>query len=159
MHANGHTQFDKDHDQQLVFDEFCQLMKSAILADEVRLKVRKGGSRHHVLTTGETLNVRDVHTDPRISDESRRRYALRGYDVRSLLLAPIMNEDGKVVGLIELVNREIDAPLESNPDGSSSSSRLQRRNSAYGFSQDEERLLKMLCAHCSIFLKHLEMDD
>ena len=41
--------------------------------------VRPGGSRHHVLTTGEVLNVRDVHTDPRISAESRRRYTLRGY--------------------------------------------------------------------------------
>ena len=99
---------DKNGDRQLDFDEFCQLMKNAILADEVRLKVRKGGSRHRVLATGETLNVRDVQTDPRINDQSRARYGLRGYDVRSLLLAPVLDGDGKVVGLIELVNKEIE---------------------------------------------------
>ena len=66
---------DADHDKLLSFDEFCQLIRT-ILADEVRLKVRPGGSRHRVLTTGQTLNVRNVATDSRISDESRRRYAV-----------------------------------------------------------------------------------
>ena len=67
---------DADHDKLLSFEEFCQLIRT-ILADEVRLKVRPGGSRHRVLTTGQALNVRDVATDSRISDESRRRYAVR----------------------------------------------------------------------------------
>jgi len=87
---------DKDRDSELTFTEFTTLMRSAILQDEVRLRVRPGGSRHHVLTTGKVLNVADVMHDPRISDESRRRYLLRGYDVRSLLLAPIIDADGKV---------------------------------------------------------------
>ena len=26
----------------------------------------------------------------------------------------------------------------------------------FGFSKDDERLLSMLCAHCSVFLKHLD---
>ena len=33
---------------------------------------------------------------------------------------------------------------------------LKRRNSEYGFGGDEEKLLKMLCAHCAIFLRHLD---
>ena len=137
---------DKDKDEQLSFDEFSQLMRSAILTQDRRLQVRRGGSRYRVLTTGETLNVRDVSNDPRISDESRRKYTLRGYDVKSLLLAPVRDSEGKVIGLIELVNKD----PEGGPGG------LKRRNSAYGFSSDEEKLLKMLCAHCSIFLKHLD---
>jgi len=141
---------DKDADSQLSFEEFAQLMRSAILQDEVRLLVRPGGSRHHVLTTGEVLNVSNVHTDPRISTESRRRYTLRGYDVRSLLLAPVHDEDGKVVGLIELVNKDADMG-----DGMARAPQLPRRNSEYGFSKDDEKLLRMLCAHASIFLKHM----
>ena len=35
---------------------------------------------------------------------------------------------------------------------------LTRRNSDYGFSKDDEKLLKMLCKHCAIFLKHLDTD-
>ena len=134
-------------------------MRSAILAKEVRLKVRKGGSRYQVLTTGQPLNVRDVQTDPRISDESRQRYALRGYDVKSLLLAPVWSSDGKVIGLIELVNKELDdrdAPRAGAGGEQQEQQVLKRRNSEYGFGGDEEKLLKMLCAHCAIFLRHLD---
>lgn len=140
---------DKNHDAQLNFEEFSQLMVSALLKDEVRLRVREGGSRHHVIQTGEMLNIRNVDNDPRISDESRRRYALRGYDVMSLLLAPIFDTDGKVIGLVELVNK--DASPDQTVD-----SKLPRRNSAFGFDKDDERMLSMLCAHCSVFLKHLD---
>ena len=141
------------------FDGFSVLMRSAILAKEVRLKVRKGGSRYQVLTTGQPLNVRDVQTDPRISDESRQRYALRGYDVKSLLLAPVWSSDGKVIGLIELVNKELDdrdAPRAGAGGEQQEQQVLKRRNSEYGFGGDEEKLLKMLCAHCAIFLRHLD---
>ena len=146
-------------DSQLNFDQFCTLMTTAILADEVRLRIRKGGSRHWVLTTGQTLNVRNVAADPRISDESRRKYTLRGYDVMSLLLAPVIDNDGKVLGLIELVNKDIGAAegySAAGDDAAGSGSKLRRRNSAYGFSADDERLLKMLCSHCAIFLRHLD---
>lgn len=138
----------------LSFEQFSTLMRTALLVDEVRLRMRPGGSRERVITSGKVLNVRDVLSDPRIGDESKRRYKLRGYDVRSLLLAPIFDEDGEVVGLVELVNKEIH---ESSVD-SGGSPRLVRRNSEYGFSKDDERMLKMLCAHCSIFLKHLDLD-
>ena len=36
--------------------------------------------------------------------------------------------------------------------------RLRRRNSVDGFTKDDERLLRMLCAHCAHFLKHLSGD-
>ena len=35
-----------------------------------------------------------------------RRYLLRGYEVLSLLLAPVFDSDGRVIGLVELVNKE-----------------------------------------------------
>lgn len=143
---------DKHHDGQLGFDEFCKLMREALLVDEVRLRMRPGGSRERVITSGRVLNVRDVITDIRIDDESRKRYNLRGYDVRSLLLSPIFDDNGQVIGLVELVNKEI-AEERRCEDGTT---KLTRRNSAYGFSKDDERLLQMLCAHCSIFLKHLD---
>lgn len=94
--------------------------------------------------------------------QSRRRYKMRGYDVKSLLLAPIFNDDGQVIGLVELVNKECEdegPPAEGvrrSPSKGAVGAPLMRRNSEYGFNQDDERLLRMLCAHCSIFLKHLE---
>ena len=76
----------------------------------MRLRLRPGGSREKVVRTGKILNVRDVDADPRITDESRSRYALRGYDVHSLMVAPVIGDDGSVVGLIELVNKECESP-------------------------------------------------
>ena len=154
--------FGKGHDHLLSFEEFRQLMLSALLKDEVRLRVRKGGSRDRVLSSGEILNVRDVNNDPRIDNESRRRYALRGYDVKSLLLAPIFDADtGEVIGLVELVNKDADAdraPNDRQRNRNGAALHLTRRNSEYGFSRDDERLLTMLCSHCSIFLRHLCAD-
>jgi len=135
---------------QLTFDEFSRLMTSAILADEVRLNIRVGGSRHWVLTSGKVLNIQNVETDTRISDESRARYKLRGYDVMSLLLAPVVDQDGQVIGLVELVNKEV-----ISQQGDLDDQTIRRRNSEYGFCKDDEKLLQMLCAHCAIFLKHL----
>ena len=60
----------------------------------------------------------------------------------------VSKEDGRVIGLIELVNKEV--------EGDRTEAKLVRRNSEYGFSADDEKLLKMLCAHCAVFLKHLE---
>lgn len=91
-------------------------MRTAVLQDEVRLSMRPGGSREKVITSGKILNVRDVDTDPRIGDESRRRYALRGYDVHTLLLAPVFGEDGEeVIGLVELVNKCAQSSRHTSP--------------------------------------------
>ena len=60
------------------------------------------------------------------------------YDVRNLLIGPILDPDGKVIGLVELVNKD-----PSRGEGTC-------------FSRDDEKLLGMLCSHCSIFITQLE---
>ena len=104
--------------------------------------------------------------------------------MRSLLLSPIVDADGKVIGLVELVNKDADHEGLDQRQGQPGCARLpgakgsresgaedeedavytrphglRRRNSVCGFSRDDERLLRMLCAHCCIFLKHLEAGD
>ena len=90
------------HATAALLDDGLGVTTGRFASAQVRLRVRPSGSRHHVLTTGQPLNVRNVLTDPRISDESRRRYLLRGYDVMSILLAPVHDADGKVIGLVEV---------------------------------------------------------
>jgi len=130
---------DVEGDGQLTFAQFSSLLRSAILSDEVRITVRVGGTRHHVLTRGEMLNVVDVRRHPLCSYEV---YRLRGYEMRSLLIGPVFGDDGAVVGLVELVNK---TGADGQPDPS-------------GFHRDDERMLQMLCSHCSIFLKNLSGD-
>ena len=126
---------DVDADGELSFDEFTCLITKALLADEVRLAVRDGGTRQHVLNTGALLNVADASSHPLCSQP---KYRLRGYDVRSLLIGPILDADGKVIGLVELVNKD------------------PSRHEGTCFSRDDEKLLGMLCSHCSIFITQLE---
>ena len=88
-----------------------------------------------------------------------------------------------MIGLVELVNKDADhvegqscvacaekpppakaPPVEDTKEDAAYISHVvghgvRRRNSAYGFSKDDEKLLRMLCAHCCIFLKHLEAGD
>ena len=70
--------------------------------------------------------------------EARGEHMLRGYDVHSLLIAPVVDADGTVIGMIELVNKD--------PN--------RRRDGVRGwaFTKEDERLLGMLCSHCAIFL-------
>ena len=74
-----------------------------IMVDEVRLAVREGGTRHHVLSTGRMLSVADVQTNPLCDHDV---YRLQGYDIRSLLIGPVLDVEGKVIGLVELVNKD-----------------------------------------------------
>ena len=107
-----------------------------------------GGTRHRVLTTGEALSIGDLGADARAAAdvhmrlEARGEHMLRGYDVHSLLIAPVVDADGTVIGMIELVNKD--------PN--------RRRDGVRGwaFTKEDERLLGMLCSHCAIFLRNLE---
>ena len=128
--------YDLEKNGQLSFPEFSRLITRAIMADEVRLAVREGGTRHHVLSTGKMLSVADVQTNPLCDHDV---YRLQGYDIRSLLIGPVLDAEGKVIGLVELVNKD-----PARKEGAS-------------FSKDDEKLLGMLCSHCSIFIESLEV--
>ena len=102
----------------------------------------------HVLTTGEALSIGDLGADARAAAdvhmrlEARGEHMLRGYDVHSLLIAPVVDADGTVIGMIELVNKD--------------PSRRRDGRSGWAFTKEDERLLGMLCSHCAIFLRNLE---
>ena len=139
---------DHDGDDELDLDEFKTLVRRLAATDEVRIQVRRGGTRHRVLTTGEALSIGDLGADARSAAdvhmrlEARGEHMLRGYDVHSLLIAPVIDADGRVIGMIELVNKDP----------------ARRRDGIRGwaFTKEDERLLGMLCSHCAIFLRNLE---
>ena len=139
---------DHDGDDELDLHEFKTLVRKLAATDEVRIQVRRGGTRHRVLTTGEALSIGDLGADARAAAdvhmrlEARGEHMLRGYDVHSLLIAPVVDADGRVIGMIELVNKD--------------PSRRRDGRSGWAFTKEDERLLGMLCSHCAIFLRNLE---
>ena len=68
---------------------------------EIRLPMGKGIAGT-VAATGETVIVNDASADPRFDGSVDRR---SGFRTRSILCVPIRNRDGRIVGVLQLLNK------------------------------------------------------
>jgi sigma-B regulation protein RsbU (phosphoserine phosphatase) len=68
---------------------------------EIRLPMGKGIAGT-VAATGETVIVNDTSADPRFDGSVDRR---TGFRTRSILCVPIRNRDGRIVGVLQLLNK------------------------------------------------------
>ena len=70
---------------------------------EIRLKVGEGlaGS---VAQTGQTLNLTDAYQDVRFDAEWDRQ---TGYRTRSVLCVPLRNQHGRIIGVIQVLNKRL----------------------------------------------------
>lgn len=60
------------------------------------------GIAGHVFSSGESLVVRDAYADPRFN---RELDALTGYRTESLLCVPVIERNGRAIGVIQALNR------------------------------------------------------
>jgi HD-GYP domain-containing protein (c-di-GMP phosphodiesterase class II) len=56
-----------------------------------------------VAATGETINIEDAYDDPRFNPEPDRR---SGYRTKSLLTFPMTGQNGRVIGVFQVVNKK-----------------------------------------------------
>lgn len=68
----------------------------------IRLPLGKGIAGY-VAATGDTINIPDAYTDPRFDPEFDR---VTGYQTRAILCAPMKNNQGKIVGVFQLLNKK-----------------------------------------------------
>src|SRR5207237_8100443 len=61
------------------------------------------GSGGTVAATGETINIPDAYADPRFNPEPDKR---SGYRTRSLLTFPMTGQNGRVIGVFQVVNKK-----------------------------------------------------
>lgn len=96
----------------------------------IRLKLGAGiaGS---VALTGETLNIPDAYQDPRFNPEVDRQ---TGYRTRTILCMPVLHKDGRVVGVLQVLNKKGGA-----------------------FNRDDEELLEILCSQAAIALENAQL--
>ena len=78
---------------------------------EIRIPLDKGIAGY-VATTGQALNIPDAYADERFSDATDRK---TGYRTRNILCMPVVNSDGKVVAIAQLLNKLAPKPF-SNTD-------------------------------------------
>lgn len=72
--------------------------------NEIRFPMT-AGIAGHVATSGETLNIEDAYEDSRFNREIDLK---TGYRTRTILCAPIRNESGKVIGVLQVLNKKAD---------------------------------------------------
>src|SRR3989442_10577456 len=61
-----------------------------------------------VAATGETINIPDAYADPRFNPEPDKR---SGYRTKSLLTFPMTGQNGRVIGVFQVVNKNGGGPF------------------------------------------------
>jgi HD-GYP domain-containing protein (c-di-GMP phosphodiesterase class II) len=79
----------------------------ALGAGEIRFPVGTGIAGA-VAQTGETINIPDAYADPRFNPEPDR---LSGYHTKSLLTFPMKGNEGRVIGVFQVVNKRGGRPF------------------------------------------------
>jgi sigma-B regulation protein RsbU (phosphoserine phosphatase) len=91
----------------LLDEERDELVSRVLLEDTgalTEIRVKKGeGIAGHVAATGQVLNIADAYADPRFLREYSDR---TGYRVRTIITAPIRNPQGKIIGVVQLLNKQ-----------------------------------------------------
>jgi sigma-B regulation protein RsbU (phosphoserine phosphatase) len=92
------TLFLVDEERQELFSRV--LMENSGVS-EIRLKIGEGLAGH-VAATGQRLNIPDASQDPR---HLRDFDLLTGFYTRSILSVPMYNPQGKIIGVVQLLNK------------------------------------------------------
>ncbi|KAJ9461490.1 Dual 3prime [Diplonema papillatum] len=136
------------NESQLTYDEFTNFMTDLIVQEQCTVPLRTGGTKWHVVKTGKSLNISDVYKDKRFKN-NRLQDQYSGYQSRSILISPVKDANGKVIGLVELINKFKEVDVDDAASGDKTTGL-----EITGFTDEDERLLHMMCLHCSTFIAH-----
>jgi signal transduction histidine kinase len=75
---------------------------------EIRLRIPEGIAGW-VAQSGETVNIPDAYEDQRFNREVDRS---SGYRTRSMLTMPMLNSHGKVIGVVQVLNKSGERPFD-----------------------------------------------
>lgn len=83
-------------------DELYSLIAQGLDTSEIRFPAGRGLAGY-VVRTGRTLNIADAYDDPRFNREWDDR---TGYRTRSVLAVPMRTPQGKVTGVLQVLNKQ-----------------------------------------------------
>ncbi len=110
----------------------------------------------HVAQHKEILNIEDCYS---ISTEAPYRFNKNfdeesGYQTKSLLTVPMITADGKVRGVLQLINKLSNSGLEKVKNG-----QLPAKNSILSFSKDDEELMRVFASYAAISLENSQLTE
>ncbi len=97
MDADRSTLFLVDEGKQQIWSKVAQ----GWAVKEIRLPIGTGIAGH-VALSGETVNIPDAYADPRFNPDVDKT---TGYRTSTILCMPMRDREGKVVGVIQLLNK------------------------------------------------------
>ena len=97
MDAERSTLFLVDRDSGELWSKVTQGVRNT----EIRLRVGEGIAGW-VAQTGKSINIHDAYDDPRFNPAVD---AKTGFQTRSILCQPIRNQDGTILGVLQVLNR------------------------------------------------------
>lgn len=97
MDAERSTLFLVDAERGELWSKVTQGVKNT----EIRLRIGQGIAGW-VAQTGQSINIRDAYSDPRFNPDYDAR---TGFQTRSILCQPIRNQDGEILGVLQVLNR------------------------------------------------------
>lgn len=117
--ADKTTIFLKDEDRNQLWSIVAQDQGGGSL--EIRIPADRGSIAADVATSKQGINIPyDVFDDPR-SAGSKEQYKKTGYRTYTMMTLPLLNEQGDLVAVVQLLNKlkitdNLDAPLEQRID-------------------------------------------
>ena len=97
LDAERTTMFVADHDTGTLWSRVAEGLRTR----EIELPLGQGLAGA-VASTGELLNVPDVYADPRFDSSWDSK---TGYRTRSMLVHPALDLDGRVIGVVQVINK------------------------------------------------------
>lgn len=97
---------DADSGRVYILDEVQKELWSKVLKGSERMTIRLPlgkGIAGYVAATGDTLNIPDAYLDPRFNPEIDSE---SGYHTESILCMPMRDKNSKIVGVIQVLNKQ-----------------------------------------------------
>lgn len=130
--------FDITKTGKLNHAEFAALITNVVLRRAIDFELNPNGFLNQVRTSGKPLSVANPseHLKYKTSRLSRSDQ-MTGSKTHALLYGPIKNDSNEVIGVIQMKNKKTAQGYQT-------------------FSDDDRKVVQMLCSHVAIFLKQSE---
>ncbi len=97
LHAERTSLFLRDEQTNELWSKVAQGLEIS----EIRFPA-SSGLAGHVVNTGETVNIHDAYQDARFNPSIDE---MTGFCTRSVLCVPVINREGKIIGVTEVINK------------------------------------------------------
>jgi putative nucleotidyltransferase with HDIG domain len=123
---------DADRSTLYLLDQETGELWSKIAEGTMTIRLPMGhGLAGYVAQTGEAINIQDVQQDPR---HASRFEQLTGYEVNTMLAAPMRDRAGRIIGVVQVLNKRVGV-----------------------FTGEDEELLTALASSAAIALENVQL--